>query len=280
MYDVIPAIASISPLGVERNQDRVAIVYPPEESKDAAEDGAAVVICDGVGSYSESGTVATEVASLITNNIHRAGINKGIWTLDETLTDVQLATANGATTAIAIGVEQSGLVSHAFIGNGSLLEIEPRKSSGGDIHLRWIDLALPHLSWEEGRPALRSFVPAPSAVFEVMKGCRLATCERSRMYLACSDGIATDEDRRQARTPRGEFWKSVPGALVATLQALEDQWPTLLLASPDDGRSLLRAALDVTLNTLLESGQLDDDASVACVLMRPSNSAKEGLHDA
>lgn len=277
MYDVIAAASSTSPRGPERNQDRVGVLRIDgiEES-----DGVAVVICDGVGSYPESGAVASEVLAFTEGHIRHAGISKGVWTLDTALASMNVATADGATTLIAIGADRSGLVSHAFVGNGSLFEVAPGDaSSAAGARLRWIDLALPHLSWEPGRPALRSFIPAQDRDFDVAKGCRMTRRVQPRLYLACSDGIASDEDRVHAKSPQGKFWSSVPAELVAIISAIEDEWLTLLEDTHDDGQEHLKKLVEASLAGLLDNGRLDDDASVGCVLMRPDTRPLEKARD-
>lgn len=277
MYDVIAAASSTSPRGLERNQDRVGAlrIDGNEES-----DGVAVVICDGVGSYPKSGTVASEVLAFTEEHIRHAGISEGVWTLDTALAAMNVATADGATTLIAVGADQSGLVSHAFVGNGSLFEIAPGDaSSSTSARLRWIDLALPHLSWEPGRPALSSFIPAQDSEFDVAKGYRTTRRVQPRLYLACSDGIASDETRVHAKSPQGKFWSSVSAKLVAIIGAIEDEWLTLLEDTHDDGQERLQKMVEASLVGLLDSECLDDDASVGCVLMRPDARPEEKVRD-
>jgi hypothetical protein len=265
MFEIIPGAASRSPRG-EANQDRVAVFLSP--GTPSTPGSAGVVVCDGVGSYRDSGAVASEVAGLAVNHLTENGAN-GLLELEQLMANAHLATADGATTLIALGVEETGLASHIFIGNGSLLEIEPVTPQPGKVQLRWIDLALPQIDWERGRPALRSFIPAPADQFEAVKGRRDTGGMKPRMYLACSDGIATDEDRAQARSARGGYWKAVPAPLVTVVDALAEQWRELLVEDADSAASLLQSILRQALAKLLEEHALDDDASVACVLVRP-----------
>jgi hypothetical protein len=278
VYDVIAAASSTSPRGAERNQDRVGVlrIDGNEES-----DGVAVVICDGVGAYPESGTVASEVLAFTEEHIRHAGISKGVWTLDTALAAMNVATADGATTLIAVGADQSGLVSHAFVGNGSLFEVAPGDtSSSTNARLRWIDLALPQMSWGPGRPALSSFIPAQDSEFDVAKGYRMMRRVQPRLYLACSDGIASDEKRIHAKSPQGKFWSSVPAELVTVIGAIEDEWLALLEDTHDDGQERLQKMVEASLAELLDSAVcLNDDASVACVLMCPDGRPKEKVRD-
>ena len=263
--EAIAGAATLSPGGDSTNQDRVA-VYRAADGLG----GAGVVVCDGVGSYAGSGAVAAEVAATASEHLAKQAVGPGFWSLSEVVTAGPLEAAGGATTLIAVGADQTGLAGHAFVGNGSLIELVPYKPRAGVLRLRWADLALPQISWDDGRPALRSFLPAPPDDFETVLGFRAAAGRpRPRMYLACTDGIATDEERPGAQSPNGTYWKEVPRALVRVIEDLERQWPALLAKEEELATEALGALLERSLATLLDDGVLDDDASVACVLLRP-----------
>jgi hypothetical protein len=262
--EVIPAAASVSGPGKSENQDSVAVFRV-----DGGTAGAGVVICDGVGSLPQSGAVASEVMSLAASHIQGAGVRTGIWGLEEMAAAHELS-SDGATTLIAVGAEPEGLVSHCFVGNGSLFEIAPQTAAVTSVmNLRWCGLALPQLNWERGQPALESFLPAPEYGFEAEKGCRLTSRLKPRLYLACSDGVATDEDCPRAKTPDGRYWKGIPTRLIGVLDALAAGWQDLLRSDAEQSASLLQEILDATLATLFADGAFEDDASVGCVMTRP-----------
>ncbi len=261
--EVIPAAATVAAPGKSENQDSVAVFRMGEAAA-----GAGVVICDGVGSLPQSGAVASEMAALAASHIEEAGVRRGIWGLEEMAAAHELS-SDGATTLIAVGAEPEGLVSHCFIGNGSLFEIAPQTAVTGVMNLRWCGLALPQLNWDRGQPALESFLPAPAYGFEAEKGCRLTSRLKPRLYLACSDGVATDEDCPQAKTPDGRYWKGIPTKLIGVLDALAARWQDLLRGDAEQSAALLQEILDATLAALLADGAFEDDASVGCVMTRP-----------
>lgn len=236
---------------------------------------AGVVLCDGVGSYEKSGAVAEEVATFAAGQLTANGVG-GFWELERQLAELRPRESDGATTLIAVAAARTGLVGHVLVGNGTLLEIEAREPSSTQTALSWVELALPQISWELGRPALRSFLPAPSGELEVSIGLRTGASSRARMYLACSDGIASDEERAQAHAPDDTFWKEVPIQLVRVLDAISEQWLALVDPQAQGTERLLASALEATLADLLDKGQLDDDASLAAVLMLPPATAEAG----
>ena len=238
-----------------------------------ADGGAGVVVCDGVGSYRDSGIVAERVATVARNHLAGTGLGSGMWELAEIANESLIDSVEGATTLIAVGADPGGSVYYAYVGNGAIVELQPRRVGPQLVQLRWVDVALPQISWEEGRPALRSFLPIEAGELDVSKGVRVATGGSPRLFLACSDGIATDEDRAQARSKQGRFWKSVPIPLARLVDEIGRSWDELLDVSQAEAGALLESVLGRTLAAMLEESELDDDASVGCVLLRLSGGA-------
>jgi hypothetical protein len=268
-FDTVVATASTSPHG-DRCQDRAATFVAPAGSPSAG-----VVVCDGVGALEGSGRVAEEVARLAAAHLAERGVAGGLWHLDETLAEAPPAGEEGATTLVAVGAEASGLVGHMLIGNGALIEVEPADGWPGAARLRWTDLVLPQIRWEGGRPALRSILPTPDGVPEAAKGCRQVPAGRPRMYLACSDGISSDEARSEGDAPDGTRWKQVPAQLARLVADVATAWPELVGPEVPTGEAL-SGRLAESLDRMLEDGLLEDDATVGALLMRPSTPADGG----
>ena len=125
------------------------------------------------------------------------------------------------------------------------------------------------MGWEGGRPALRSFLPSSNGLVGT-KGCRQAADERPRMYLACSDGITSEEERGRARDAEGVTWREVPHALVVVLGALTAAWPDLLAQARPAAEELLERTLLQALDELDASpGWTTTRASASCCCGRP-----------
>ncbi|MDX6623981.1 MAG: hypothetical protein QOE75_1913 [Solirubrobacterales bacterium] len=262
MFEVSAAAASVSGHGEDQNEDRVGAFGTAELAR------AGAVICDGVGSAEGSAEIAAQVRDLAMDQLRGAGVEAGIWQLGGMLAGATLAGDGQATTLLAISTDESGLVGHALVGNGSIIELEASRPRPELVRLRWTDVVLPQMDWSEGRPVLRSFVDAGGAV-EVAKGLRETPPGQMRIYLACSDGIASDEERAQGAASDERVWKEVPRQLVRVLDRLGGDWDRLAEAPAGELGDLLGAALAETLDQLLAEDLIDDDSSLAAVLVRP-----------
>lgn len=258
--DVVSAVATASPKGREANQDRVLAIQ-------VGAGGAGVVVCDGVGAYAQSGAVAEVVAAEAGRYLQTMGIHRGTRGCARHLCSTLSFSAVGATTLIMIGADSSGDVAFCFVGNGSLVEVQRLDGMSGLDAMRWVDLVLPHISVAGGRPALRSFFPAANgAPVEKAVGAHTVDPHIARLYLACTDGVTTDEERAVGRAPDGSLWKAVSRPLASLLDDIHPHWEALLVSptASDDLGELLQETLD----RLLEAGALDDDASVGALLVR------------
>ena len=104
---------------------------------------------------------------------------------------------------------------------------------------------------------------------EVAFGTRRVVNSRERLYLACTDGVGTDEERRFGTAPDGTTWKEVPRPLATLLGDLATGWSALQVAS--SAAHALGATLQATLDRLLADGALEDDATVGAVLLLPAS---------
>ncbi len=264
MLDLVTAAASRSAKGPDGNEDRVEVVRAASEPA-----GAAVVVCDGVGSMPDSAAVAERVATRVARHLTAHGVGTAIWQLEGVLAEEPPPEEDGATTLIVVGADADGDVTHLLVGNGSLIEIDAVEPQPGVTVLRWTDIVLPQISWEGGRAALRASLPARAGGVQAAIGCRRTRDGRPRMYLACSDGITSEEDRRRA-SAQGLGWREVPRPLAGLLDALKAAWPELLARDGADATELLERTLEQALATLGDDEPgLDDDASVGVLLLRP-----------
>lgn len=262
---MISAAATVAAPGKDENQDSVSTFSLGDMQ---APDGAGVIVCDGVGSQPNSGNVARAVVDFATAHIAKSGVVDGISQLDAVCAEEEFG-QDGATTLLAVGAEASGVAGYCYIGNGGLFEVVPQSASGSTARLRWCDLALPQIEWESGRPALRSFLPAPHEGYAAEKGSRAIDLLGPRLFIACSDGISTDEERAQATSVTGEYWKAVPTTLVRLLDGLASCWFEMARAEHEAAEQMLHGLIERILGALLDESILDDDASVGCVMTRP-----------
>lgn len=260
-YRIVPAHATASPKGEAGSQDR-ARTFRGATS-------AGVVVCDGVGFYADSGEVAELAVERACAHLAEEGARSGVPSCAEHARGALVDGVRGATTMLVVGVEQDGHVSHSLVGNGSLMEAEPAHVGAVATRLRWVDLVLPQVSLTEGRPALRSVLqPGLDGPVQAALGTRTVDAVGPRLYLACTDGIATGEERVSGTAPDGSVWMPVPAQLARILGGLEARWSELVDSSEPD--ALLAASLQATLDELLADDMLDDDATIGAVLVLPT----------
>jgi hypothetical protein len=277
--------AIATPKDPDQNQDRAAIVHlGPERVGEGVDCG--VVVCDGVGALSGSGLVAEQAATTAADYIAAHGVRTAIVGGDDPLgaggdvlhcaqhvADVIGPVDDGATTLIAVAADELGYVAYSFVGNGTLLDVEPLDRGAYGFRLSAAELVTPHVTWKEGRPALRSVIPprAGSAV-AAARGVLFPQPDRTRLLLAVTDGIASDEERSEGISA-GARWRKVPAPLAAVMAALEAQWPDVVDDADPGGR--LETLLEDVLVRLAED-VLVDDATVGAVLVVPRDEAEEG----
>jgi hypothetical protein len=269
-FEVVTAIASASPRGVEHTEDRALLFHGSRLSG-----ATGVIVCDGVGSRAGSGDRAAQVSLLARQHLGRRGVSGGLGSCAEDVAaSLDGATdGEGATTFIAVGADEHGLVGFSFVGNGSLLEVQGLHLGTGRTRLLWVDHALPHVCIAGGREALRSYLPPDAGqTLEVTRGEFGLPAGSARPFLACSDGVATCEEQRIGRVNDGSVWKEVPRPLAGLLDGLEARWEDLVNVDADaeECRALLAEVLQEALDDALFADHLDDDAAVGGVFLRPA----------
>jgi len=262
-FGVACAAALASPKDPADSQDRASTVLVP--------DGAAAVICDGVGSQAASSDVADRCVQLASAHIGLQGVGAGVVSCADTTAQAMAREedhSEGATTLVAIGARHDGQVYFSLVGNGAVFALEPLSVRDGRAELLRSELAIPQTVMDGSQAALRSFLPAPHLPVEQTSGWLSPRRDRPRLLLACSDGVTTAEECRIGHYPAtGEAWGELLPPFVEVLEHLARGWGDLIAGDGPDAAlaTLLEAALDRS----LERGVLDDDATTAAVLVQP-----------
>ena len=266
-FEIVAVTAEASPKAAPRNQDR-ALVFHVESGRC----GAGVVVCDGVGSLARSGDVAERVAQLAANHALSFGITSGVSACAQYAAHALGPVEDGATTLIAVGADELGFVAFTQVGNGSLFDITV-DTDLGTPRLHTAELTTPHVSFADGRPLLSSFLPAASPEhLAAVSGVLLPCPGRVRVLLACSDGVATGEERAIGIAPDGSQWRFTPRPLSTLLGDLTSGWTDVL--GSEDLASALGALLQRSLDALAADDRLDDDATVGVVFVRAADGAR------
>jgi hypothetical protein len=266
-FEVIVATATTSPKE-EGNEDRaISFALGPE----AGVPGAGVVICDGVGALEGSAHAAEWAARRAADHVVENGVRGGVWSLPDIWQDERPEESGGATTLVLLAAEASGVVAHVLIGNGSVLEVVPSRLPNDGVRLLWTDVALPQIDWREGKPALNSVLPAQEGGLLASRGAHLVDGER--LFVLCSDGISTLEERPSATAPDDTVWREVPLGLSRILESLTELWADLLVLPAELAGKVLQEGVEEVLSGLLVEPGLDDDASLGVVLVRPAGAS-------
>jgi hypothetical protein len=268
-FEPIVATLSVSAKGREGSEDRVRTFAAPDGST-------GVVVCDGVGSIPGSGGMAEEVSGRAAALLGNRGVKRGVWELDELLGRTLPVGRRGATTLVVLGAHGGGLVGHLLVGNGSVIEVVPVESEGEKRQLLWTSIVLPQIGEAGGRLALRSVLPPPNGQIEAEKGLRVVPPGTPRLYLACSDGLLSEEDRAEGAAPDGTAWRQVPAGIARVLEHLAGTWPALQAASQAEAALLLGELLRQALDDPDLLHRIGDDTSVGALMMRPCTPSARG----
>lgn len=261
--ELITAAVSLSSKE-DGGEDRVRAVGPGPTG---------VVVCDGVGAARGSAEVAEEASEVAASLISGRKVGPAIWNLDQDLERNLPADRTGKTTIAVVCAEEGGTVGHLLIGNGSILEVVPMEVEPGRVRLLWTSIALPQMGGREGKPALRSFLPPLAGRVEAEKGVRRVPSSTPRLYLACSDGFLSEEDRPEGRAPDGTVWQPVPDFAAQLMRLLTETWGDLLVQGRTEVSAILRELIEHSVQRPDPETPLDDDTSVGALYMRPANAA-------
>jgi len=262
-FDLIVAASSVSPKETG-GDDRVRTF-----GRGSGPTG--VIVCDGVGSVPGSAEMAEEASELGAALLSGENAGEGVWALDRRLEANLPADREGATTCTVVCADGDGVVGHLLVGNGAVLEVMPMELEPGRLRLLWTSVVLPQMGGRDGRPALRSFLPPPDGHVEAEKGVRWIPAGQPRLYLACSDGFLSEEDRGEGPAPDGSVWRQVPALAARLLERLTAEWADLMEEDAEEATARLAAALEEVLGDEPSDGSvLDDDTSVGALLLRPA----------
>ena len=230
-----------------------------------------IVVCDGVGSFADSGEVAERVLDIALHHLEGNEVQDGMASCAQCVAEALRHAPDeslGRTTMIAGGADEAGRVAFCYVGNGAFLELQGTPLGDGRTRLSWANHTLPHISYDRGREALSSYLPgAGDRDPAVSTGTLGPGGHITRLFLACTDGIFSAEEARTGKMPDDSVWTEVPETIARVLQDLEALWNKLEVS--DAPETELTACLSSTLDALREEGVLEDDATVGAILVRP-----------
>ena len=262
-FEIVPATASATSKDEAANQDRAWVFYPT-----VANGAAGVVVCDGVGSYTKSGETAERAVSAVRDHMTNSEeVTGDLGGCIHAAAEALNGDPEGAATPLVVTANPTGAVSYALVGNGAVLEVRALETVPGQFAINYNELTFAHMSYEQGRPALQSFLPGAGSTPE--RGTRQLARGSARLFLSCTDGLVTEDAPRVMPDSLGNLWKEIHKPLASLLGPIGQSWAALLeVAQPE---RMLSTLLQETLVRMAQEGELDDDATVGALLMRPTN---------
>jgi len=259
--------------------------HDPVQSQDRVYAGPGLaVVADGVGSLPDSGAAAqitVEMLAAVADLSEFPGLGGlpavGGFAVDPARVREALAAAHdrvrsevgptGASTALVLADDGRGGADVTWVGNGAVFvaslghELHPGHGTRPLVHST--NLALPHVSYQHGLDVLDRIIGGATA--PVPDWVRLGPARDDRVLLAVSDGLYSLEQDPVGRAPDGTRWRQVR----PTQQALNELAENLLTwLEPGDLTSAeVERGCDEMLEELLDDGHLDDDASVAVMVL-------------
>lgn len=226
-----------------------------------SENRMALVICDGIGEFENSGLVS----KLVSNNFEKDVFNKNISNIiRDGHTELLVREIVGGTTLIsAIQNSSSNLELH-YLGNGGIIHFYGDFSNNPYTTqpYRYSDIMLPHIN---SNGALTRHISHNSSENELTPSSISMTLNHmlGDILIFFSDGISSLEEKVIIKDDDNRLWRHEDQAIQIILIRLHQ---FLLVSSVEFNLDLLNDFLDGTLSFLKNEKLLEDDASLGIVL--------------
>jgi hypothetical protein len=246
---------SVKHIDVKLNQDYADFLID-ENSK-------SLVLCDGIGEFSDSGKISKVVVDLF--------IGKHYFKLSELIADNELVKHKnnniiGGTTFIsAINKNNSDRIQLEYLGNGGIIHLHGDFSTNvnSDEPYRYGEIMIPHIS---PSGALTKHISHNSEKVELAS----STIELNLNYitgdiiLLFSDGISSLEDKVILKDNENRFWRNENPAIQLVLKELD-----LFLKTNNNLDSFQDSLIEFNLAILKKlktENYLEDDASLGIII--------------
>lgn len=236
-------------IGVKSNQDY----------SDFFENG--LVICDGIGSYKQSGEVAKIVVDKFIENINSNdfNINEFVNSIPPILKEKNI---KGGTTFISALVNSNSIIFY-YLGNGGIIHLKGDfyENRVTDIPYRYIELMNPDIN---ASGALTRHISDNSGEIEL--SLTKVTVEPNSIngdiFLLFSDGIGTLEEHVIVKDANNNLWRNEPAAIEKIINEIH-VFLTKECKSEDFNNKLILFNANI-----LESIKdlLEDDASLGIII--------------
>ncbi len=240
-------------INVKLNQD-YADSFPSDDLN-------ALVICDGIGEFEQSG----EASKLVSEYFGKDVFHKRI---DEIIKEAQIKLLEkkivGGTTFISVIQQSDSSIDLHYLGNGGVIHFNGDYANNpySSQPYRFTDIMLPHIS---PNGALTRHISHNSGINELTPSSLSLTLNNSNgdIIILYSDGIGSLEEKAIIKDEENRFWRHENQSIQIILNRLH---LFLQIEHLNFSFYLLNDFLIDTLKFLKNEGLLDDDASIGIVL--------------
>lgn len=226
------------------------------------EDCKALILCDGIGEFSQSQIVSAKVADVMIEKRYD-DINKLIQ--DSEIIALKGKIENGGTTIIFAILESNRKVKIQYLGNGGcvMLNGDFNQSNQGLLPYKYNHLINPHIN-DSG--ALTRHLSKESGKQELVKS-EISTSlnnPNGHILLFFTDGINSLEENVIIKDNEGRFWRHESSSIQIILEKLN-----VFLTNHkdnDDFQDKLITFNEEVLNDLNDLNLLEDDASLGIII--------------
>lgn len=226
------------------------------------EDFRALIVCDGIGEFSQSHIVSAKVTDLMIEKRYN-DINQLIQ--DSEIIALKDKIENGGTTIIFAILEPNRKVKIQYLGNGGCIKLNGdfNQSSQGLLPYKYNHLINPHIN-DSG--ALTRHLSKESGKQEriISKISSTLNNPNGDILLFFSDGITSLEENVIIKDNEGRFWRHESSSIQIILEKLN----VFLMKNNNcaDFQDKLIYFNEEVLNELNNANLLEDDASVGIII--------------
>ncbi|WP_346856326.1 hypothetical protein [uncultured Draconibacterium sp.] len=223
----------------------------------------ALIICDGIGEFEQSGIAAKIVVEQLINTATKDDFDIKL-SIKEAQKEISQKNITGGTTLLSAIQSGKQSIDIHFLGNGGIIHLYGNFATNpySDLPYRYAELMNPHVT-PDG--ALIKHISFNSGELEL----DVSTLNMSfnshtgDIILLFSDGISSLEEKAIMKTDDGELWRHENESIQFILKQLNN-----FLIREADGFTAdgLNQFLEEVLISMKDGGMLEDDASLGIVL--------------
>lgn len=241
-------------LNIKLNQDSTNFICD--------EDFKALIVCDGIGEFSQSQIVSEKVADVM--------IEKGYSDINQLIQDSEIIALkdkikNGGTTIIFAILESNKKVKIQYLGNGGCIKLNGdfNQSIQGLLPYKYNHLINPDIN---NSGALTRHLSKESGTQELIKS-EISTSlnnPNGDILLIFSDGITSLEENVIIKDNEGRYWRHESSSIQIILEKLH-----IFLIDNNNSIDFQDKLIDFNeevLNELNNSNLLEDDASLGIII--------------